>query len=262
MTPFLNWALLCLAAFAAGVVNSIAGGGTLLTFPSLLTVLPDLLANTTSTVALVPGSVAAAWGYRRDLRGMGGWLWLLVFPSLFGGIVGALLLTRPQQSNDYFKAIVPWLLLLAATLFLMQPAFTRWFGHSDETAPPALWLRTLIVIFQFFVAVYGGYFGAGIGVLMLSSLGLMGIGDIHRMNAVKSVLAACINGVSVLVFVMDGKVDWHYAPPMALAAIGGGYFGARLGRLLPRTLVRWVVILVGFGLAAYYFAKQAAVLPN
>jgi uncharacterized membrane protein YfcA len=255
MTQFLSWALLCLSAFAAGVVNALAGGGTLLTFPSLLTVLPDLLANTTSTVALVPGSMAGAWGYRRDLRGMGAWLWLLVLPSLLGGFVGSVLLI--VGSNEHFKAIVPWLLLLAATLFLMQPAFQRWFGHKDQTAPPALWLRLVIMVFQFFVAVYGGYFGAGIGVLMLSSLGLMGIGDIHRMNAVKSILAACINGVSVLIFVAVGKVEWLYALPMALAAIGGGYFGARVGRLLPRSLVRWVVILIGFGLAAYYFAKQA-----
>ena len=119
-----------------------------------------------------------------------------------------------------------------------------------------MWLRILIVVFQFFVAVYGGYFGAGIGVLMLSSLGLMGIGDIHRMNAVKTVLAACINGISVAVFVWDGKVVWEYALPMAVTAILGGYFGARLGRMLPRPLVRWLVICVGFGLAAYYFWKQ------
>ena len=178
-----------------------------MTFPSLLTVVAtDLIANTTSTVALVPGSIAGAWGYRRDLRGMGGWLWLLVLPSLLGGLAGALLLTRLQGGDDYFQEIVPWLLLLAAVLFLLQPTFIRWFGHSDETAPPAWWLRTLLVIFQFFVSLYGGYFGAGIGVLMLSSLGLMGIGDIHRMNALKTVLAACINGVSVVVFVWDGKV--------------------------------------------------------
>ena len=261
MPPFLDWVLLCLSAFAAGIVNSVAGGGTLLTFPSLLHVLtgtvdsPNLLANTTSTVALVTGSIAGAIGYRRDLRGMGGWLWLLVTPSLLGGVVGALLLTR--LSDAHFTAVVPWLLLLAATLFLFQPMLTRRFGHKHEKAPPSLWLRLVLVVFQFLVAIYGGYFGAGIGVLMLSSLGLMGIGDIHRMNAIKSVLAACINGISVVIFVYENEVVWSYAIPMALAAIAGGYFGARVAHLLPRTLIRWLVILVGFGLAAYYFAKQA-----
>jgi uncharacterized protein len=260
MTQILTWALLCLSAFAAGVVNSIAGGGTLLTFPTLLTVTSSLLANTTSTVALVPGSMAGAWGYRRDLRGMGGWLLLLVMPSLLGGLIGALLLTRPRDSDEYFNVVIPWLLLLAAMLFLFQPALTRWLGHHKEQVTPSLWLRLVIVVFQFFIAVYGGYFGAGIGVLMLSSLGLMGISDIHRMNAVKTVLAACINGVSVIVFVADRKVEWQYVPPMILASIAGGYCGARVGRRLPRPLVRWLVILVGFSLAAYYFANQAGLL--
>jgi uncharacterized membrane protein YfcA len=263
MTPILTWTLLCLSAFAAGIVNSLAGGGTLLTFSSLLTTTQtSLLANTTSTVALVPGSMAGAWGYRRDLRGMGSWLWLLVLPSLLGGLIGALLLTKPRDSDRYFELVIPWLLLLAVMLFLLQPALTCWLGYTGESPTPSSWLRLLIVIFQFFVAVYGGYFGAGIGVLMLSSLGLMGIGDIYRMNGVKTVLAACINGVSVIVFVWEGKVEWRYALPMALTAIVGGYFGARVGRLLPRSLVRWLVILVGFGLAAYYFAKQVGLLAS
>lgn len=260
MTPILTWALLCLSAFAAGVVNSIAGGGTLLTFSTLLTVTSSLLANTTSTVALVPGSVAGAWGYRRDLRGMGGWLLLLVMPSLLGGLIGALLLTRPRHSDEYFDVVIPWLLLLAAMLFLFQPALIRWLGHHKEQVTPSVGMRLLIVVFQFFVAVYGGYFGAGIGVLMLSSLGLMGLSDIHRMNAIKTVLAACINGVSVIVFVADGKVEWQFVPPMILASILGGYFGARVGRRLPRPLVRWVVILVGFSLAMHRFAQQAGLL--
>jgi uncharacterized membrane protein YfcA len=262
MTPFLSWALLCVASFAAGVVNSLAGGGTLLTFPSLTLVTSELLANTTSTVALVPGSAAGAVGYRRDLRGMGGWLWLLVVPSVLGGLAGALLLTLPRDSNDYFKLVVPWLLLFAAALFLLQPRVTRWLGHHERHGPPPLWLRVVIVIFQFFIGVYGGYFGAGIGVLMLSSLGLMGIHDIHRMNAVKTILAACINGVSVVVFVWQGAVVWKFVPAMVAASVAGGYCGAHFGRRLPRPLVRWLVILVGFGLAAYYFAEQLRLLPD
>jgi uncharacterized membrane protein YfcA len=119
-----------------------------------------------------------------------------------------------------------------------------------------------VASFQFLVAIYGGYFGAGIGILMLSALGLMGLGDIHRMNAVKNLLGAAINGISVVVFVLDGKVAWRYVPGMVLAAIAGGYLGARFGRYLPRAAVRWFVIGVGLVLSAYYFLRQAGLLPS
>jgi uncharacterized membrane protein YfcA len=113
----------------------------------------------------------------------------------------------------------------------------------------------LVVAFQFLVAVYGGYFGAGIGILMITSLGLMGVGDIHRINSVKTLLAAAINGASVVVFVADGKVDWRLVGPMAAGAIAGGLLGAAVGRRLPKALVRWFVICLGLGLAGYYFVK-------
>ncbi len=253
---FLTYLLLCLSAFAAGVVNSIAGGGTLLTFPTLLaTGITSKVANETSTVALVPGSIAGAWGFRRDLAGARPWLMLLIGPSLLGGLAGSLLLT--ELNDKYFELVVPWLLLLAAVLFALQPYLNRFMRPGSGAHPAAGWLRLLLVVFQFFVGVYGGYFGAGIGVLMLASLGLMGIGDIHRMNAIKTILASCINGISVVVFVARLEVRWDFALPMAAAAIVGGYCGASLGRMLPRQLVRLVVILVGLGLASYYFAKQA-----
>jgi uncharacterized membrane protein YfcA len=254
-----TYLLLCLSAFAAGIVNSIAGGGTLLTFPTLLrTGITSTVANETSTVALVPGSVSGAWGFRRDLAGAGHWLLLLIGPSLLGGLTGALLLT--QLDAHYFELVVPWLLLLAAVLFGAQPYLNRLIRPPDTEHPAAGWLRTVLFVFQFFIGVYGGYFGAGIGILMLASLGLMGVGDINRMNAVKTILASCINGVSVLVFVVNRDVVWSYALPMAVAAIAGGYCGASLGRLLPRSLVRLVVILIGLGLAGYYFAKDAGLL--
>ena len=251
---YLIWPLLCLSAFAAGVVNAIAGGGTLLTFPTLVWALhgqlnAEAIANVTSTVALVPGSAAGAWGYRRELQGAGPWLLLLIGPSLLGGLAGALLLIdRP----DIFPAVVPWLLLAAALLFLAQPHIGRLLSLRGESTLPAAWLCVVLGGFHLLVSVYGGYFGAGIGILMLSALGLMGLHDIHRMNAVKSVLAAAINGVSVVVFVLKGHVVWRFALVMAVAAIAGGYTGAHVGRLLPRPLVRWTVIGLGFGLAAYY----------
>ncbi len=255
---------LCAAAVAAGAVNAVAGGGTLLTFPTLLYALqplgPDLagvVANATSTVALVPGSLAGAWGYRRELTGSRRWLLLLFVPSLLGGLVGAVLMVSFPK---YFNGIIPWLLLTASLLFLAQPYLTRWFPPHPETGRPSLGVQTAVVVFQFFVSVYGGYFGAGIGILMLTSLSFMGMGDVHRINAVKTILAAVINGVSIVVFVAANKVVWSYAVAMAAASIVGGYYGAVVGRRLPRWLIRGFVVVVGLVLAAYYFLVQAGAI--
>jgi len=253
---------LCLSALAAGAVNSLAGGGTLLTFPALIAALMTagtsreeaaVVANATSTVALVPGALAGAWGYRREFQAVRKWFDLLAGPSLVGGIIGSLLVTRLDPR--YFAALVPWLLLTAAIVFLLDTLLGR--KRSQTLRPEVHSARAVagLVVFQFLVGVYGGYFGAGIGILMLSSLALMGVGDMHRMNSLKTLLNACINGVSVAVFVYDGKVAWRYALPMAVAAVLGGYLGARLAlRIKPRA-VRWAVICIGFGLAVYYFLR-------
>jgi uncharacterized membrane protein YfcA len=253
---------LFLSALAAGAVNSIAGGGTLLTFPALLAALSPLLgpqkaaviANATSTVALVPGSLAGAWGYRHEMRAVRHWTRLLIVPSLVGGGVGALLVTLLDPR--IFHTLVPWLILVAALLFLIQPVVGRLFPVSPHPKHLSHAGLAAILLFQLAVAVYGGYFGAGIGILMLSSLGLMGIPDVHEMNAVKTFLAFCINGISVLVFVVQNTVVWSYALVMAAAAILGGYLGAHLARRVKPVLVRWLIVLVGFGLAGHFFYKQ------
>ena len=259
----LTWIWLGLSASIAGAVNSLAGGGTLLTFPTLLAALASLgsaeaavVANMTSTVALVPGSMAGAWGYRRELGAVRAWLVLLAAPSLLGGWIGALLVSRVDPR--YFAVLVPWLTLTAATLFLLQPRLPYKRTEEATLELPSLAGRVGIVGFQFLVGVYGGYFGAGIGILMLGALAVMGLKDVHQMNALKTVLAALINGVSVLVFATSGRVHWPYAGVMALAAIVGGYLGAHGSRYLPRSVVRWFVIAVGFGLSAYFFWKQAS----
>ena len=266
--PTLDWtlAVLCLAAFFAGVMNSVAGGGTLLTFPALLTAFAPLgpqqaaaFANGTSTVALMPGSVAGAFGYRRELWDCRRFVARMIFPSVAGGFLGAWLV---GQNQDAFATLVPWLILTAALLFLIQAPLSRWLKKRAAVENPqpehheAHWVtQSLVIGFQFLVAVYGGYFGAGIGILMLSALGFMGVGDIHRMNAVKTFLAAGINASAVVVFVKDGLVQWEYAWPMMVTAILGGYVGARVARRLPAQYVRYTVIAVGFGLAAYYFVR-------
>ncbi len=249
-----TYLLLAVTAFVAGIINAIAGGGTLLTFPALSRVVSLVVANATSTVALVPASFAAAWGYRRDLKPVRNWAVLLAAPSLIGGLVGSLLLTRIKES--YFALIVPWLILVAALLFLLQPLLARFRRTRPALERPSPLRLTALIAFQFVVAVYGGYFGAGIGILMLSALALMGLTGIHGMNAIKCLMAALINGISVVVFVAEGKVDWSLALVMAAASILGGYAGARVALLLRPGLVRGLVTAIGFAMAAYFFWQQ------
>ncbi|HEY1786170.1 MAG TPA: sulfite exporter TauE/SafE family protein [Pirellulales bacterium] len=250
---------LCLSAAAAGAINAIAGGGTLLTFPALFAALgtsagASVVANATSTVALVPASLAAIWGYRRELAPIRRWAWLLAGPSLVGGFIGSTLVIAQPES---FKSAVPWLILTAALLFAVQPLVAHLTGIGGPRVQ-ITWRGVLgAVVLQFLIAIYGGYFGAGIGILMLTSLAVMGLSDIHEMNALKSVLGTIINATSFVVFVANGTVDWPFAGAMALASIGGGYAGARISRRMNRRLVRWIVVGIGFGLASYYFWRQS-----
>jgi uncharacterized membrane protein YfcA len=259
----LHWdlVLLCLAALAAGAVNSIAGGGTLLTFPALLVGLSPLgaadaavVANATSTVALVPGSLAGAWGYRREMKPARRWLYLLVGPSLAGGVSGALLVTRLDPA--YFAALVPWLLLTAALLFLGESFLTQSPTADCHQQPISASAVAGVLLFQLVVAVYGGYFGAGASILILSALAVLRVGDVNQMNALKTVLGACINGISVVVFVAEKKVAWHYALPMTVAAILGGYLGARMALVIQPRRMKWLISAIGLGLAAYFFLRR------
>jgi uncharacterized protein len=244
---------LCLSALAAGAVNAVAGGGTLLTYPALEMVIAAKYANATSTVALFPGTFASVWGYRRQLANCKRWIIILTAPSLFGGLIGA------YNVDDSFKHVVPYLILLASILFLLQPTLARVLKRQTTAlATPRPILLTGIVIVQFLIGLYGGYFGAGIGILMLSSLSFLGLKDIHEVNALKSFLAFCMNTVAALLFIFVGLVEWRYALAMAAAAMLGGYFGARHALLLRPIIIRWIIIVIGFGLAAYYFAKEFA----
>ena len=213
---------------------------------------PAAVANATSTVALLPGSFAGALGYRKELWECRRFVARMVGPSIVGGFVGAWLVGR---NKELFDVLVPWLILTAAVLFVVQAPLSRWVkaraakgGAHAERHEPGATTQALVIGFQLLVAIYGGYFGAGIGILMLSALGFMGVGDIHRMNAVKTFLAASINAASVFVFVRDDLVNWRYALMMAVSAVLGGYIGARVARRLPASYVRYAVIVIGFGL--------------
>ena len=253
LDPEWRYPLLAASAFAAGVVNSVAGGGTLLTFPALLASgIPGINANATSTTALMPGSVAGAFGFRHELGEQSKLVRLLMAPSIIGAVIGTLLVTRLPES--VFDALVPWLVLGATMLFLLQKPLVRALRLKADSGPTDA-RRAGMVVFQFFVAVYGGYFGAGIGIVTLAALGMMGLQNVHQMNAVKTLLAVSINCVSVMIFTADGRVFWPEAGVMAVAAVCGGYLGARVSRRLPQGLVRAIVGLVGLVVAATTFWK-------
>ena len=245
--------MLAVSAFFAGAVNSIAGGGTLLTFPALLTVLGPVAANATSTFSLLPGSLAGALGYRDELANSREMLKRLWLPSLLGGICGSMAVTRFPEK--VFENLVPWLLLGASVLLVVQKPIARWVKIHPSTQPTS---KTIwgTIIFQFFVGVYGGYFGAGIGILMLTSLAFLGLPDIHTMNGLKSVLGFLMNGIAATIFILDGVVVWKYALVMAIASMVGGYAGARFAKRLSPATVRMIVITIGFGVAGYAFYRR------
>ena len=252
--------LVVIAAAIGGAINAIAGGGTLLTFPALVGLgVPAIVANATSTVALWPGALGSIYGYRQELAGARAWAIRFAVPSMIGGLVGALLLLRTP--GERFDQVVPWLVLGATLLFMVQrPLMRAVQRHTGKSEPPTGGDPTvrppgiLLLLFQFGVAVYGGYFGAGIGILMLAALGFMGFANIHRMNGLKNWGGLCINAVAAATFAFSGLVDWPVATAMAAGAIAGGYAGSRLAQKVPRDWVRRAVVVIGFAAAIWLFA--------
>ena len=232
------------AAFVAGAMNSIAGGGTLITFPILLWLgLDPKVANATSTVALWPGLFGGLFGFRREMDNSRSILVRLGITSVVGGAIGAaLLIITPPET---FARLVPFLILFATVLFMLQEPISRRLGTG--TAPEARRTRWWLgaIAFQFFSSIYGGYFGAGNGILMLAALGLLGLSDIHRANGIKNFLGICINSVAVVSFALSKLVYWPGALLMAAGAVAGGYFGASIARRMGRAFVRRAVITIG-----------------
>jgi uncharacterized membrane protein YfcA len=257
--------LLAGTGFLAGVMNALAGGGTILTFPAMLSLgMGPLAANGTSTVALVPGAFSSFWAYRGEVGAHRDWLRLLVLPSLLGGAVGSLLLLLTPEK--VFGELAPWLVLFATLLFLTQilrgggrsaPGPGAGPGGASESGPEATLpgqvagrRRATAWVAQFLVAVYGGYFGAGIGILMLVLLGWLSLTDILAMNGLKNFLGTCINGMACACFVVGGLVDWPAAIATGVGAVAGGFAGARFARHVGRTAARWAVVVVGLVVTA------------
>jgi uncharacterized membrane protein YfcA len=246
-----TFALLFVAAAIGGAINSVAGGGSFVAFPALLFAgVPAVPANATNTIALWPGSVAAAFAYRRELRDVRRELIPLGIASLTGGLAGSVLLLR--TSDHTFVLLIPWLLLFATVLFSFGGAVTR---RVKGGAPASLWTA---IVAQLVIGIYGGYFGGGIGIMMLAVLSILGLTDIHRMNGVKAVLGALINGVSVATFVVAGAVSWPPAVVMIAGGILGGYAGASVARTIEPKLVRRMVLAVAWGMTAYFFLRTYA----
>ncbi|MEU4343622.1 sulfite exporter TauE/SafE family protein [Nocardia sp. NPDC023852] len=234
------------AGIAAGGINTIVGSGTLITFPILLAFgVPPVTANVSNTIGLVPGSLSGVHGYRRELAGQRARLLRLGSASLFGGITGAvLLLVLPA---DAFKAIVPILIIAALMLVVVQPRLARWVKRqreNDDTPAPAHGGPILFAAI-YATGVYGGYFGAAQGVLLIGLLGVFVHEDIQRLNGVKNALALIVNGISASIFIVVADVNWRVAVLIALGSIIGGQLGARMGRRMPPTVLRAVIVVVG-----------------
>jgi uncharacterized protein len=246
---------LTLAAAAGGAINAVAGGGTLVTFPTLLLFhTSPIVANATSTLALVIGTSGSLYGYRRHLKAVRPWLSRFVPVSILGGLIGAGLLKF--TTDRAFAKLVPFLILFATLLFLVQ-GFVRRLGQSTaQTATPGRWMLAGAITFQFLVAVYGGYFGAGIGILMLASLGLLGWSDIHEMNTLKTILGSLINLTAAIWFVSAGLIHWPKAGVMITGSLAGYFLGSHFSQQISQRRVRQLVTLVGFGLSIITFYQQ------
>jgi len=233
--------LVVLAGVGAGTINTVVGSGTLITFPTLLAFgVPPVVANVTNTVGLLPGGLSGAWADKESLVGQGPRLRHLASASLTGAIVGAILLL--WLPSTAFKSIVPVLIGLGVALVIAGPAINRRLAqHSSHSDTPAWWVWPGV----WATGVYGGYFGAAQGVLLMAFLGI-GVNDtMRRHNATKNILSSVANGVAALMFVVLADVDWRVAPLIALGAVVGGQIGARIGKRLPPTALRAVIVLVG-----------------
>ena len=258
MTAALNWhgAWLLIASFVGGALNAMAGGGSFLSFPALLGVgvLP-IQANATNTVALWPGQFTSIIAYREDLRRNLKKMLPLGAAAVTGGFLGAIVLLRTGQAT--FLRLVPWLLLVGALLFAASGPIGRWLdrrsshGLNVNHSPALLFCSMLVVCF------YIGYFGAGSGFLIISLLALFGVEEMNHINALKVVTTTLANGIAVVTFIVRGQVEWKYCVLMMLTAAVGGYIGARGSRKIDNRILRSFVVFLGFGMAAYFFWRQA-----
>lgn len=261
--PFVHWQSLWLviAAFIAGVLNAVAGGGSFLSFPALLgTGIAPVQANATNTVALWPGQLTSIAAYREDIRKNTRLVIPMAVAGLLGGTAGALVLLHTPQTT--FMRLVPWLLLIAAIIFAVSRPVSRWVDQikAARRRHPQMYTprpprRRLVFPATIAVCFYIGYFGAGAGFLIITMLSLFGFEDLNEINALKVVSTSAANGIAFLIFVIGNQVAWRYCLVAMVACAVGGYTSARFARLIPQPVLRSMVIAIGFGMAGWYFWK-------
>ncbi len=259
--PWIEMISLLAAACVAGVINAVAGGGTLITFPVLILFgMNPVEANATSTLSLVIGTSGSIYGFRQHLSEIRPWLTSFIPVSIAGGILGSFLLTHGSESS--FARLVPYLVLFATVLFMIQGVVRRRVAHqlvmeATQSQPVTSGRRHLIIamIFQFMVSVYGGYFGAGIGILMLAALGFLGFSNIHQMNALKNVLGSLINLVASIWFTVNGLIDWPRMVVMTAGAVAGYYIGATYSQRLSQEKVCYLITAIGLIITVAMFWK-------
>ncbi len=244
-----NVALLFVAAFIAGAMNAVAGGGSFVSFPALVfTGVPSIVANASSTVALFPSAFASAWAYRENFRKFDGVSTkLLLVVSMAGGVTGAILLLTTSQRA--FDVIIPWLLLFASLAFALGPHIAPRLREMVTITPP------IFVVLHFIVSIYGGYFGGAVGIVSMALWSLLGHTDIHQMNAAKTLLVGTMNTAAVVIFVIAGKIFWIPTAIMLVGALAGGYLGASVVRRMDKKHVRAGVIVISFGVTIAFFLK-------
>ncbi|NJO84039.1 MAG: sulfite exporter TauE/SafE family protein [Blastochloris sp.] len=251
------------AALLAGALNAVAGGGSFLTFPALVFVgIPDVEANVTNSLVLWPGSIASTGAYRNELLARRRTVLMLSIASLLGGIIGALLLLDMRDQQETFRNIVPYLLLITTLLFAFGKYITRWLQkHINMTEESRLALVSVVVL-QCIISVYGGFFGGGMGVMMLAAYSLLGMSNIHIMNGIKSLVSVLIKGIAVLTFIYYdlfiydvGVIAWPQAIVMIVGATIGGYWGAAYARKLDPELVRRFAVAVGIIITILFFLR-------
>jgi uncharacterized protein len=251
---YLNSLGLFTTAFVAGGLNAVAGGGSFITFPMLIfTGVSPIAANATNNTALWVASLASAGAYRRDLDIDRRTMLILSITSLVGGLLGsiALLYTAP----DIFKNLIPYLLLFATCVFIFGEAFKKWLQSFSQTSSPKPPPLVYLVIAQLFISIYGGFFGAGIGILMLATLTFFNLKNIHAMNALKTFLGACINGIAIVPFLFAGIIAWHQAILMAVGGCLGSYIIASFARKVSPQIIRRFVSIVAIGMTVYFFVR-------
>lgn len=248
---------LFVVALFGGALNAVAGGGSFIGVPALLSVgIAPVAANATTTLAMWPGSLSSAIAYRQEIVRARHWLMMLGAASLAGGLVGGWLLIR--TTDQRFLQLLPWLMLAAAVTFTLGGRVADRLVRGSASAPHApgasrapVW----ILLFQFIIAIYGGYFGGGMGIMMLAAFSVAGMTDIHEMNGIKTLAAVAINGIALVEFIANGAIAWAPGLVMVGGAIIGGYYGAFLARRVSTGVVRAIVMVIAWTMTVYFFVR-------